>query len=689
MAMFRTMSSEEHFCNGTSQSPSTGLERANVSRNESSWVSMLSLFSRPAWTLLQKYLPGRSHASSLTNCSGEAGKSKIVIENSLVVNLGNLMPATQLSAGLGVACVHCLHENARHLSSSDTQTPNWLTEEPLRELGIQNPARVEAQHLAPAGYLTMARRFLSQVLLNMASSSQKDAGRAERGQPQLESWYGDPVAVRSTKSWSWDLLRGADDPQNVLPSLSQSGRETNTESPHCQAACATGHRHPADRSSAGAVAKPMELFVHSDDVESIPGETTGLLCVKEPTDNGGLHMPGLESLPSTNHLPSSVHQHSVVGLHGDTKAILTPEQDSGYSSLEEENANAKQHVMMLVCEKSGQSELDGPGPSQENEAGSGGDGEGPVGDSPSAAAGTSEEHQEEVASASEPASGSQASSLLPVPHCPNKAIAYIMGGPCSDDSDSEDDSDWDDDDDGFDSEGSSDSEVLDDSDDEDESEGDGLNPDGEALWKSLCQNADPYSPRNFTAPMRTAPSPGAAEACSPPSGSPAGLASSPSSSPSPLQLEEEESDDEAHSIDEEESLKLWNSFNCSSDPYSPLNFRAPVRTRDPGRACCKKGRPVGPPLYRKEEAEERLDSGFSEAAVTQAPHGSGRLKKVTFAEEVEEFYASSDEDRRGPWEEFARDRCRFQRRVQEVEETISYCLAPTFRLLTFQRLHHS
>lgn len=61
--------------------------------------------------------------------------------------------------------------------------------------------------------------------------------------------------------------------------------------------------------------------------------------------------------------------------------------------------------------------------------------------------------------------------------------------------------------------------------------------------------------------------------------------------------------------------------------------------------------------------------------------------QVTFVEEVEEFYASGDEERHGPWEEYARDRCRFRRRVQDVEESISYCLAPTFRLLTFERLY--
>ena len=57
--------------------------------------------------------------------------------------------------------------------------------------------------------------------------------------------------------------------------------------------------------------------------------------------------------------------------------------------------------------------------------------------------------------------------------------------------------------------------------------------------------------------------------------------------------------------------------------------------------------------------------------------------QVRFCEEVEEFY-SGPEDRRGPWEELARDRCRFLRRIQEVEEAIGHVLVPASRLLAYQ-----
>lgn len=63
--------------------------------------------------------------------------------------------------------------------------------------------------------------------------------------------------------------------------------------------------------------------------------------------------------------------------------------------------------------------------------------------------------------------------------------------------------------------------------------------------------------------------------------------------------------------------------------------------------------------------------------------------QVRFCDDVEEFFAScgeEEEDRRGPWEELARDRCRFLRRCQEVEESIAYCLQPQHRRRVYEQL---
>lgn len=79
-------------------------------------------------------------------------------------------------------------------------------------------------------------------------------------------------------------------------------------------------------------------------------------------------------------------------------------------------------------------------------------------------------------------------------------------------------------------------------------------------------------------------------------------------------------------------------------------------------------------------------SDWSAAALTLA---SSSFCQVRFCDHVEEFFTScgeEEEDRHGPWEELARDRCRFLRRCQEVEQSIAYCLQPQHRSLVYRRL---
>ncbi|XP_036007607.1 protein phosphatase 1 regulatory subunit 15B isoform X1 [Fundulus heteroclitus] len=338
-----------------------------------------------------------------------------------------------------------------------------------------------------------------------------------------------------------------------------------------------------------------------------------------------------------------------------------PEQDNGYSSLEEE---LSQRALL--------SQLGGPEEQQEPQ--------GPQMDGPG--------------------EGPEPEEVLPAPWCRNQDIAFIMGCPCSEDEEEDDedddsssqsdsqsededeDDDEDDDDDGFNSESSSDE----DEDDEDEDE------EAERLWTSLCQSLDPYNLRNFRAPLHT----GRTAPASPPGGAPippgGASAPPPCGAPPPASPPSDSWDDSASEAEEAESLRLLSSLSCSSDPYSPFNFTAPLRTSGPAGPPGARTRtepapqnlrlkPAAPPEYRREEAEERLDSGFSEAR---------RSKKVRFCDDVEEFFASGgeeeEEDRRGPWEELARDRCRFLRRCQEVEQSIGFCLQPQHRQQVFQRL---
>ncbi|XP_048878493.1 protein phosphatase 1 regulatory subunit 15B [Brienomyrus brachyistius] len=649
---------------------------------ESSWFGFLSVVFRPALSFAKKYLPGRLQTPTLLNGGfgsiNEDISRSVDGDSSFLERLGKFIPAAEHHPH--IAYLHYQHE-ASGFDFSSKESVRWISAESFHELGI-NPADVDLNVIRDTtggGYLAAAKHFLSQFLIS-AVSSQNETRTAE----QMLSSDGWPADLSATKNnWQGEIWGSELSDWKEKVSATWFYGENTSDSQQVKS------------STVVSVARPTKLFVQCKG--SVHSEHTGLFCHAKLAGNGAscMSMPGCllsTEISLLDYQPvytSLINTRTVAACQSDV-AVLTPDQDNGYTSLEEEHSNTRLHVMRPLCLNKGciesgrRTEVQGCSIEEEPKEAK-------------AELTEWERHHDSVAKSEEGELPVQeevevpAQSYFSKPKCQNKTIAYIMGSPCSEDSDSESegDCDWDDDD-GFDSEGASDFSDSEDCDSDDEEDAEDANAGVEKLWNSFCQSRDRYNLWNFTAPLKTAADPvtqanvsvmavEAERSISPSS------FSSFSSSLKPL-IEEDNSGDESGNVDKADSLHLWNSFSCVSDPYSLLNFQAPLRTLPAARSFS--GTSFTSPCSHKKEAEERLDSGFSEDV---ASHNtcSAKLKKVRFVEDVEEFYASCDEDRRSPWEEFARDRCRFLRRVQETEDVIGYCLAPDFRQLIFQRLHQS
>ncbi|XP_041835906.1 protein phosphatase 1 regulatory subunit 15B [Melanotaenia boesemani] len=638
--MFRNVNSD-----GQSSSSATGIGVAPVGLDskDNSWIALVS---RPL-SLLQKLLPGRLRSPALAESGpgwfpGDLRTSFVQEENEFLRQLDDILPITH-HAPPHLTYLRCQHEAAVGLPVPGGHLP-WITPESVQETGLQSAAEISLDicQQTQMGYFSNIRTVLNQVLLS--SQEVKPAG----GKDCV------PEAVKSRLWWSSFLGRDESCERGLLSELFQAKQDTETACPQTETVSPTISAEITDL-----------VFVQRGCSESMLGENTGPSDHKEePTNNGGLHTVQNTGGSTADHLSCS------------NTVLPAPDQDHGYSSLEEEQSQ-RNHLCKARA-------------LGEDLAQQGAD---TAARPPANMIDMEEEAVEE----------STETVVLSAPQ--NKTIAFIMGCPCSDDdsnqSDHQSTEDEEEDDDGFDSEGSSDCYT---SSDEEEEETSDSEPDSESerLWNSLSRTLDPYNPQNFTACLhtgstrpRTIPTPLSSTQSSPassPEASPPLTSSSPPSS-------QDSWDDSASAseVDEAESLRLLSSFSCSSDPYSPFNFQAPLRTRGPtgpllktktrAKMASQTQSPSSPPEYRQQEAEERMDSGFSESNTTVQT--CRRPKKVRFRDDVEEFFAScgeEEEDRHGPWEELARDRCRFLRRCQEVEQSIGFCLQPQHRLLVYRRL---
>ncbi|KAM9255523.1 protein phosphatase 1 regulatory subunit 15B [Cariama cristata] len=377
--------------------------------------------------------------------------------------------------------------------------------------------------------------------------------------------------------------------------------------------------------------------------------------------------------------------------HLASSVLTVPDPDHGYHSLEEEQQ--QQHKGVCQEEVGGRweqrcdaGELKRP---EDPRDGGRQPGDGPL--EHEGIRGSAEKRTlDEEALTGEDDEDSEIEQNLPFsarPACANKLIDYIIGGVSSGEESDDDEEDWDDDDDGFDSEGFP-------------SDSDAGSQDGERLhlWNSFY-SLDPYNPQNFTATIQTSSSdPG--KDMSDVEEEEEEDSSWAESSGSPHPSSEEEDEWDCSSVDEAENLKLWNSFCTSDDPYNPLNFKAAFQTAEKKGTSGLKGaeRPSSVASERSHLTVCRVQLEKHNCGITDfVQHGilsgekcrSTKQKKVTFLEKVTEYYISSEEDRKGPWEEIARDGCRFQKRIQETEEAIGYCFTTEHRQRVFNRLQET
>ncbi|KAM4572572.1 uncharacterized protein PAE49_007699 [Odontesthes bonariensis] len=231
------------------------------------------------------------------------------------------------------------------------------------------------------------------------------------------------------------------------------------------------------------------------------------------------------------------------------------------------------------------------------------------------------------------------------------------------------------------------------------------------LWDLFSSPEDPYNPMCFTASTLS---------CTTPQNSPNTVSHLQASRPAPppkfdTDTEEKESGFPPSEDDEEELL--WTSLCQKTDPYHPLNFKAclqsssapelrqkedknlhdvqhtTAKTKKQAKAFRKSraAKPALPERQLKQHSHPDKKTLVPWKRPEQSPpeekkdsKASTMQKKVRFSPQVQVHVMRTwpfarQASRKGHWEEMARDRDRFRRRVSETEQAIGYCLTQSHR----------
>lgn len=162
--------------------------------------------------------------------------------------------------------------------------------------------------------------------------------------------------------------------------------------------------------------------------------------------------------------------------------------------------------------------------------------------------------------------------------------------------------------------------------------------------------------------------------------------------------EENDSWDEASDTDCSRDDELWASFCRNDDPYNPFSFAKPTRSpKSPSIAehgGCQTLKCTMKPVLSSSKCSYKCASQKDESESFEVKQNENPgVKKVRFSSNVTvhrmvTWSYAYRMSRKGPWEEYARDHCRFQKRIAEAEAAIGFCLQPDHREKIWAARHY-